>query len=413
MSRVIEAFAQFFDNDGAPLVDGWLKFLVSGSNNTNKNTYADVNESVANANPLQLDASGRCPNVFGTGAYRVISYTNDPVLDTPDTQIQQFDPVEGYASISGFAPWDSQTVYDIPDIVTGSDLELYRSIINDNIGNDPTLSDDYWEQVEFEQVYNENKTYSQYDRCIDASGNSYTSLVSNNKGNTPSTSPDKWLKAGVRSETPDMTVYDSSGTYTKPSDLAAIIVDVVGGGGGGGGVNGGVGGWGAGAGGAAGGHSRKYILASDLGATETMTVGTGGAGGAAGSYNGADGLTTSFGSHLQATGGKGGVGNIAQAVQYLSNGSAGGIGSGGDINSEGGRGEGAIGIGFGALRSGNGGMSFFGEGGGARIGQNPGFDAATYGAGGSGGSSDNIATDYAGGDGADGVIVVYEYFNPV
>jgi hypothetical protein len=205
MSRVIDAFTQFFDNDGAPLVDGWLRFLVSGTNNTDKNTYADINETVANSNPVQLDASGRCPNIFGTGAYRVISYTNDPVLDTPDVQIQQFDPVEGTTSTAGFASWDAQTTYNIPDVVTADDLELYRSITNDNSGNDPTLSPEDWEQVEFEQVYNENRTYSQFERCIDSQGLSYISKVSNNTGNTPSTSPDKWA-GGQPSETTNSVV---------------------------------------------------------------------------------------------------------------------------------------------------------------------------------------------------------------
>ena len=89
MARIIPAFFQFFDDNGDPLVDGFLKFVESGTNNTDKDTFADINETIANANPVPLDAAGRCPNVFGSGAYNVISYTSAMV------QIQQFDPVSG------------------------------------------------------------------------------------------------------------------------------------------------------------------------------------------------------------------------------------------------------------------------------------------------------------------------------
>lgn len=93
MSRVIEAFAQFFDDAGNPLEDGWLQFLVSNTTSTAKNTYSDEDLLIANPNPVQLDGAGRCPSVFGSGEYRVISYHNNPVTKAPGAQIQIFDPV--------------------------------------------------------------------------------------------------------------------------------------------------------------------------------------------------------------------------------------------------------------------------------------------------------------------------------
>jgi hypothetical protein len=123
MGRVIQAFAQYFDDDGDPLINGWLKFLESGSNNTLKNTYYDQNLQVVNENPLQLDAAGRCPNVFGTGNYRVISYTkNFEDEDDVGEQIQVFDPVAAQGTTSGggggggFEAWDSGTTYALGDI---------------------------------------------------------------------------------------------------------------------------------------------------------------------------------------------------------------------------------------------------------------------------------------------------------
>jgi hypothetical protein len=192
MSRIIDAFTQFFDDDGDPLIDGWLAFKKSGTNNTDKDTFADNNETIANANPVQLDGAGRCPNVFGTGTYRVISYTNDPVLDQPSVQIQQFDPVGEAAQDTGFPSWDSTSIYNIPDIVVGDDLNFYRSLTNSNENNDPTSDAVNWEQLEFQQVYNANKTYGLGDRVIDTDGISYTSLQAANTGNTPTSSPTWW-----------------------------------------------------------------------------------------------------------------------------------------------------------------------------------------------------------------------------
>lgn len=141
-------------------------------------------------------------------------------------------------------------------------------------------------------------------------------------GATPDTS-NKYLTEG---DVSDVTLFPiaqhvaftSSGTWTKDTGLKYIIVELVGGGGGSEGAYEG--------GGGSGGYSRKIITAGSLGATETVTVGTGGA-----SSGGATGGTTTFGAH--ATGG-GGVGTTTR------DGGAGGAASGGDFNSSGQQGGG-------------------------------------------------------------------------
>ena len=121
MSRVIAPFAQFFDSAGDPLEDGWLLFLVSNTNNTEKDTYADVNESVPNANPVQLSGEGRCPDVFGQGVYRVALYENNPVTKAPGELVAMFDPVAAEAAVANvgtnFAEWDSTIYYQVGNIV--------------------------------------------------------------------------------------------------------------------------------------------------------------------------------------------------------------------------------------------------------------------------------------------------------
>lgn len=115
--------------------------------------------------------------------------------------------------------------------------------------------------------------------------------------------------------------YGTAGSYTwrKPALLHYLLSEPVGGGGGGGSD-----GAADGRNGASGGYSFKRILAADLAATETITVGTGGNPATTGQTGG----TSSFGSHNSATGGTGG--RYGDATVSFN--SPGGVGSGGDYN---------------------------------------------------------------------------------
>lgn len=199
MARIIEAFAQFFDGSGDPLVDGFLKFNVTGTNNTDKATFADISETIANANPLQLDGEGRCPNVFGSGSYNVVSFKDSIITPgTPGEQIQQFDPVGGSLDASEFSDWNASTIYSIGDIVTGSDGKDYRSITNANQGNDPTLSATNWKQLQLGQIWNANVTYISTDSVYGSDGFLYFSRIASNIGNDPVSSPDDWERVQLR-----------------------------------------------------------------------------------------------------------------------------------------------------------------------------------------------------------------------
>jgi hypothetical protein len=192
MARIIDAFTQFFDDSGAPLVDGWLKFNETGTNNTDKATWADVNESIPNANPVPLDGAGRCPNVFGTGSFSVISFKDSIITPgTPGEQIQQFDPVGGNLEGTAFADWNAATIYSIGDKVTGSDGLSYESITNSNQNNNPTSSATNWKQLQIGQVWNTNVTYGLTDSVYGSDGYLYKSRIASNLGNDPTTSP-KW-----------------------------------------------------------------------------------------------------------------------------------------------------------------------------------------------------------------------------
>tara|TARA_B110001454_G_scaffold170456_1_gene160973 strand:- start:1551 stop:2357 length:807 start_codon:yes stop_codon:yes gene_type:complete len=184
-------------------------------------------------------------------------------------------------------------------------------------------------------------------------------------------------------------VFTATGTWTKPTGIKKIFVELVGSGGGGSGY---------GEAGGAGGYSAKWINVTAI-ASETATIGSGGSGNTYGSGAAGSGTATSFGSHLSATGGEG-------AYNPGHRGGSGGIGSGGNINFQGGGGSGHNDSNNGHI----GGSSYFGNGG-------PGCHSTsshshTYdrqGGPGSGGAAGNSGATYRGAHGANGYIVVWEY----
>lgn len=73
---------QFFDDYGTPLAGGLIYTYQAGSS-TPLATYTDNNGTVANANPIVLDAAGRVPNeiwLFTGFSYKFIIKTSADVL---------------------------------------------------------------------------------------------------------------------------------------------------------------------------------------------------------------------------------------------------------------------------------------------------------------------------------------------
>jgi hypothetical protein len=201
----------------------------------------------------------------------------------------------------------------------------------------------------------------------------------------------------------------TAATYTKPAGVTSILVEVLGGGGGGGGTSGASSSLSCGAGGGGGGYARLYV--SSASSTYTYTIGGGGAGGVAGNNAGTSGGTTTFSaSSLQATGGAGGIGGAANTAGIQGVGTVGGVGSNGNFNCNGQPGTG--GNTFGAVVNsgvpGFGGSSLYGGGGvPPSSNNNAGNPGQVYGGGGSGAFSNTV--NQAGGSGAGGLIIVWEF----
>lgn len=203
----------------------------------------------------------------------------------------------------------------------------------------------------------------------------------------------------------------ASGTHTPASGTTLCLITLVGAGGGGGGADGNTSMAGCGGGGAAGGVTRFLWAVSG---TISYAIGAYGAGGTAGNNagtGGGDSTATGTGLALTAKGGPGGASMAASTTPASAAGGAtvGGT-TGGDVNV-------AVGAGcYGRRFSGSivwGGDGADGPWG--RGGKAPGLNAAGgagtgYGSGGSGACAQNTTTDYAGGDGTGGLMIVEEYF---
>lgn len=179
--------------------------------------------------------------------------------------------------------------------------------------------------------------------------------------------------------------------WTKPTGLKYIVVETQGAGGGSGSSSNSVGASSGGAG--AGGYSKKLVPVSSLASTEVVTVGAKGTAGSA--SDGTDGKPSSFGTFAIGYGG-------LKSTRGGATGGTGGSATSGDINLTGQNGS----IPPSTTTTGIGGSSFYGKGGLSSTGT--GNNAIGYGAG-AGGAFRN-GSEFDGGNGTDGIVIVTEYY---
>ena len=310
------------------------------------------------------------------------------------------------------------------DIVKGSDDVLYICLVSNGPSTavfDPVGdTSGHWISLRSDVIsYSATTDYAVTDYAKGADGILYRAAIINGPA-TSVVSPvgdltGTWLKVGASGPAMTTTIFTSSNpTWAPTPGVRTIKVVATGGGGGGGSIDhvdtvDGV----AGAGGAGG--SAVATLNAPFDTTYAVVVGALGVGGlaAGGPNNGAAGGTSSF-KAITGNGGAGGVGTTSNGSAHnVQPGVAGGTASGGDLNLSGGVGgahtfNSAADIASPMSKAGD---SYWGGGAVATIGgDGVDADATTWGAGGGGAGSTSTITDYAGGDGAPGVVVVEEYF---
>ena len=155
MARAVDPVPQILDDAGNPFIDAKLFTFESGTS-TLKTTYADANQTIANANPVLIPADGRWPNIFYTGIAKQIMTAT--VNGVPDQQIWERDPVGDNNPNDSISNWSAVIIYNINDLVQGTDAAFYKSITDGNTNNDPTTSPAFWEEFKLITCWNTNLT---------------------------------------------------------------------------------------------------------------------------------------------------------------------------------------------------------------------------------------------------------------
>lgn len=205
MARFGNIGTQYFDNAGDPLIFGKLYFFESGTS-IDKDTFADVNLSILNQNPVLLSAAGRQPNIFFEGSARVV------LTNSSDVQIEERDPIGAEIDEGAFSSWNSLTIYDLGDIVVGPDGRYYQSIATNNQGNVPADGSAAWSHIQFLTTWNANQTYALHASVVASDGRIYLSAINNNLNNDPVTDAVNWQYATPAVD-PDGVVFSASKVY--------------------------------------------------------------------------------------------------------------------------------------------------------------------------------------------------------
>jgi len=182
MARFGSLDTQYFDAAGDPLVAGKIYFYESGTT-TLKTTFADINQSIPNTNPVILTAAGRQPNIFFEGVAKAV------LTNSSDVQIVSRDPVGETTTNFGDA-WISTRIYGANDVVIGSDGVYYRSLLAGNQNHNPTSTTGYWVLL-YSVEWSSGITYK-VGAVVTYEGNTYQSLQNSNLNQNPASVTAYW-----------------------------------------------------------------------------------------------------------------------------------------------------------------------------------------------------------------------------
>lgn len=149
MSRYNNAVPQILDGNGVPIV-GAKKFFFEPGTTTKKTIYSDSALTIPALNPQISDGNGRFSNdIFLDGIYDEIQKDNSGTASGYDGVTIWGPKLVGDVASGEFSAWVSDSTYNIPDKVTGSNDISYESLTDANQGNDPISSPSNWAPITF------------------------------------------------------------------------------------------------------------------------------------------------------------------------------------------------------------------------------------------------------------------------
>lgn len=145
-----------FDLNIRSLPGAKLYFFEAGSS-TPKTTFSDKQGENPHTNPVVADPNGIFPQIFLDGLYRAELRSSSEI-------VQPGWPIDNIGQdnlIVPFGPWIEIVVYNTGEVVTGSNGNWYRSISDNNLGNDPISSPAQWEVIPIPVAssFTSNKAY--------------------------------------------------------------------------------------------------------------------------------------------------------------------------------------------------------------------------------------------------------------
>jgi len=149
MARYTNPVPQILDGNGVPIV-GAKKFFFNPGTTVKKTIYSDSALTVTALNPQISDGNGRFSEcIFLDGLYKEEQQDNSGTASGYDgVTLWTKDPIGDVVS-GEFGLWVSDTIYNIPDKVVGSDDFSYESLTDSNQGNDPISSPSNWAKITF------------------------------------------------------------------------------------------------------------------------------------------------------------------------------------------------------------------------------------------------------------------------
>lgn len=156
LERFFDPQIRKFDLNIKSLPGARFYFFQNGTT-THKSVFQDKAGTIAHDNPVIADSNGSFPPIFLDGLYRVELRSNANIVQ-PGWPI---DNVGQDSAIVPFGPYSDIVSYNTGEVVTGSNGNWYRSIVNGNLGNNPISSPAEWEVIPIPVAssFTSNKAY--------------------------------------------------------------------------------------------------------------------------------------------------------------------------------------------------------------------------------------------------------------